>query len=95
MTNSINQEVMKTMSTRLSSNDAELFLSICEEYNLTQSEAIRCLIQAFISKIFNSNHSQMKELFSIQDFDAFKRQKETEEFYKNFKIVNKKELSRP
>lgn len=90
MTNSINQEVMKTMSTRLSSNDAELFLSICEEYNLTQSEAIRCLIQAFISKIFNSNHSQMKELFSIQDFDAFKRQKETEEFYKNFKIVNKK-----
>jgi antitoxin component of RelBE/YafQ-DinJ toxin-antitoxin module len=95
MTNSMNQEVMKTISTRLSSNDAELFLSICEEYNLTQSEAIRCLIQAFISKIFNSNHSQVKELFSIQDFDAFKRQKETEKFYKNFKIVNQKELSRP
>lgn len=94
MSNSTNHEVKKTISTRLSGNDADLFLTICDEYKLTQSEAMRCLVQAFISKVFNTDYSQVKELFSIQDFESFQRQKETEKFYKNFKLSNKKEVSR-
>lgn len=94
MSNSSKHGAMKTISTRLSGSDADLFLAICEEYKLTQSEAIRCLVQGFISKIFNADHSHVKDLFSIQDFDAFQRLRETEKFYNNFKLSNKKEVSR-
>jgi antitoxin component of RelBE/YafQ-DinJ toxin-antitoxin module len=94
MIESMNQDVMKTISARLSVHDAELFQSICEEYTLTQSEAIRFLIQSLISQTLELDYSQVKELFALPDFEDFQLQRETDKFYKNFKIVNRKELSR-
>jgi antitoxin component of RelBE/YafQ-DinJ toxin-antitoxin module len=84
-------EPMKTISARLPEEDVELFQLICDEYNLSQSEAIRFLVQACINQTFESdkeNHA-FKTLATVRDFEAYQRKKEYEKFYESFKQLNR------
>ena len=81
---------MKTVSARLPEDDVELFQIICDEYQLTQSEVIRQLIQSFISQTFEKRPPSNK--YSIRDFEAYQRQKEIEKFYENFRQLNREKI---
>jgi hypothetical protein len=80
MNRSLKQDTMKTMSTKLSRKDVERFQVICEENNWSQSEAIRYLIQSFLS-----NSSQ------LDIFEKNEEPKETQQFYEGFKAMNRGE----
>lgn len=81
---------MKTVSARLPEDDVELFQIICDEYQLTQSEVIRQLIQSFISQTFEKRPPSNQ--YSIRDFEAYQRQKEIEKFYENFRQLNREKI---
>ncbi len=94
-------EAMKTISARLPHDDVELFQLICEEYQLTQSEAIRCLIQAFIRQIFDAEDQQLdsgstgRQKTLVHDFEHFQKQQEINQFYESFQKISREKREKP
>lgn len=86
----VRNEPMKTISARIPTDDAELFELICEEYQLTQSEAIRSILQAFVAKTFDSTPEPKKQ--SALSFNELKQsffQENYNQFYEHFKMLNR------
>lgn len=84
---------MKTISARIPTDDSELFELICEEYQVTQSEAIRSIIQDFVAKTFESNPVHKHSPLSFGELKKVHSQKGSSQFYENFKVLNRKNLT--
>lgn len=86
----VRNEPMKTISARIPTDDAELFELICEEYQVTQSEAIRSILQAFVAKTFDTAPHPRKQIaLSFKELKNSFFQDNPNQFYEHFKVLNR------
>lgn len=89
----LRNEPMKTVSARIPTDDAELFELICEEFQVTQSEAIRSILQVFVAKTFDSKPVSQTAL-SFAELRNANFKEEPNSFYENFKVLNRNPLAK-